>query len=878
MATLTEMMADPGFAALDETSKAQVLDHTLSTNKSFTALAPADQAAAKSAIYMKAGLKMPSIPSAAPKAPAAPTAPESTVGGVAKSIGKSALEAVPGGRLAEAGVGHMWNQPAQEFAQDSVGNVTKHLADAATTHLGPMIGKGVEKILPHSDFDAALMGLTALIPGGAEVGAEVRPEIAAGEGILKQGIRALTAPGLKGMGARAALSGVGGAAAGELTGEATPVSGATQGVVQSAIGELPGMVGRRQSYATVADVAKTAAARETAADVGTMAAAESGLGMTKAAAEKEAGTTVIPTPPKPLTDEEIASKPVPYRLGVGSFRTHEMAVRHSPVGLTPVEHVTSEEFAQRVRSAMPQEEADQYLQGARDAVARHKPMPTATAGVLSDAKRPYIEQRESMRKAVGVQYDPIFQPVNERPLSEPEAQLASEAAADAIDEVATQRGKKLSAAPAKLLHEVQGWYQVDEKGKVTVPKNTVATVRGTFQRLLAEADKPANSPTDRSALLKTAGHIQQWLDDQIGEDKKPALLKINSEYAKISKMYPFKDIRLIGSAANMNELGEMLYERIPTDRTMMAIARMEEPEKQLMRDAFATNALAAKRTPAELAAFLKDKQNMLEQLGFPPTLSHITDWADAARRSQSFMKYPSDAESNAFVSAYKNRMLTAGYDQKSIASVDEALRKAANAPPNRAVRYMTTFGALGAVLNYGPFGHHPSLIIPGVMYMAGSAGLKAMLKNPEWLPVWRDFITSGWTRASGDALGRLTVGLLGDAARTTPALAPRLPEVKTPVPATKAEGVSMKAVGTTDLRAMSKAPISVAMQAYDKALNEDTDPKTAASIRSIITAKSRGEDLTKLTPVERIKLANILKEAPKLDGLSDERTMARGTV
>ncbi|MDE2232866.1 MAG: hypothetical protein KGJ90_01925 [Patescibacteria group bacterium] len=114
--------------------------------------------------------------------------------------------------------------------------------------------------------------------------------------------------------------------------------------------------------------------------------------------------------------------------------------------------------------------------------------------------------------------------------------------------------------------------------------------------------------------------------------------------------------------------------------------------------------------------------------------------------------------------------------------------------------------------------------------------------------------------------------------RGKPQLEPIEPEPRKPLPKTKAENVSMKATGSTKLADLSNAPIQVVMNAYDKAVREDANPETAAKIRSILTAKARDVTVAGLDAKSRVDLARIMKEAPELDTLDQERSLARGTV
>jgi len=107
--------------------------------------------------------------------------------------------------------------------------------------------------------------------------------------------------------------------------------------------------------------------------------------------------------------------------------------------------------------------------------------------------------------------------------------------------------------------------------------------------------------------------------------------------------------------------------------------------------------------------------------------------------------------------------------------------------------------------------------------------------------------------------------------------APTPPKIDTP--RSKAESVSMRATGSTKLSKLSEAPIQASLEAYNKAVNEDSNPEMAKQIKSIINAKvSGGQGLQGLDAASRIQLADMLKTEPQLSDLERERNEMRGST
>lgn len=616
-------------------------------------------------------------------------------------------------------------EPEMRSAQDSVGNFTARVANFAQDHLeragvnpdwAEGVGRLIENAGPHSVLDAVLQGLSFAVPGVAEFA----PESAEAIPYIGRAIEALKAPGLKGAATRAALTGAGGAVTGAVTGETTPLGGAVAGATQSVAGELPSAGARRMTGLGRAEEAGTAERIAGAAESGAQAGVSTGLGMSR------------------QRGAELAR---PTAIGVESG-----------------------------------------------------------ASELQAGKSSLIEQRQARYREIGQQYDPIYQPLNAMPVERDGLTDIANASTQALG-AAQKRNQRLSRSTHDILSELE-MYQpaakpqaglqkvtsaeielpggekveappgastfVDVGSKGSLPRATIIRprniqeLRGMMTRIMQEANRASATNADRSALFEASKPIRTILDNAIPDEMKPALKAINAKYAQVSKIFPFKDVRLLNSAATLPELGEIAFERIRPSATSLALAHMGPAEKDVMRQAFAARALDKGKSVGDVFKFLEQNRNVLPALGFPPELSKVGGWYELAAGRKAFDTAPTGATGKAFMEAFRNAARRRGITPEIANAMDEALRKGAQGKLPYLVRYAAGFGAIGAMQGWGLFGHMPEAVIPIAAYAAGTMGLRSVIMNPELLPVYRAFITNGWTRAGGDAFGRLMTAGMGN--------------------------------------------------------------------------------------------------------------------
>lgn len=612
--------------------------------------------------------------------------------------------------------------------EDKVGQFTGKVSLAAQRGLKKLgvsdstaegVGKAIEDVGPHSVMDAVMTGLTVL-PGAAEA----LPAAAEAAPVVGKAVSMLRAPGMSGALARTGLMAGAGALAGKATGEATGLEGAAMGAGQGLAAELPSGLARRATGLRVAEGAASNLAAQEGAEKGVEAAAGVGMGMSRGRAA------------------ELAR---PTNVGAES--------------------------------------------GAME---------------LSAGKKSLVEKREQALREAGEKYNPIFERINEMPVEATHLHDISKAATQAVD-TAYSRNQRLSRSTHDILSELEmyhpgvkaksgleplietepempggGTFKISArpsttfvdvggggkpiKGFTVRPRN-VQEMRGMMTRIMTEANRATSTAADRSALFEASKPIRKFLDSVIPDEQKPLLAQINAQYAQVNKMFPFKDVRLLNSAATLPELGELAFGRIKPSATSMALARMNEPQKDLMRQAFASWMLHDNPSAPELLKRIEGQQANMAALGFPDGLNKVGDWYEAARAQRRFAHEPGSTEEKAFVDAFRRRMRDNGMTPQVGDVMDEALKKGASGNMPYLIRYASTWGALGALGGWGIFAHEPMAVVPLGAYAASSLGLRAILRNPASATLYRQFITNGWTRAGGDAFARLMVAGAGNFAR-----------------------------------------------------------------------------------------------------------------
>jgi len=635
-------------------------------------------------------------------------------------------------------------------------NLAQHayhfLASKGHPDLGEAVHRLISGIGPHNLTEAATMGVSAAMPlAGKAAGAleEAAP-------LVSKGLELLDAPGLKGAAARTAVTAATGAATGG-------VPGAEQGAILQAAGEPLAPVASKVTGAGVADRAAQDAMRENAIDTVSHKALENELGMTTGQAQKLAN---------------------PDEIGAES--------------------------------------------GAKE---------------LAGAKKAMGAGRLAQIREVGAKYEPIFNPIQNNPAPHNRLSDISKAAKEASD-WAAQRGAKLTPATMKTLNELQSFAPVESagmevsmggKGKggggfaltneqiaalnaasedTPLDTQTIGTLRGKLGQMMQAANTPGSSAMDRRVLYDASKPIVETLNDAIKPEDKPLLESINNEYAQVNRVFPFKEMAPLQRAATLPAFGDVAFAPKNALATKMAISRMNPEQQDFMRQAFASSVLKDGVPPTEILSRLQANKDAVKALYPDSKFGNIETWRKTMIDQKKFMQGPPSLPSQKqFEEGVQNAIKESGLTPEAAQAANDALIKSGQ-HEGKVARYITSPWAVGgALLGYGLFEHAPELIPIAVAYAGGKMGWKNIAADPVKLELYRQFISSGWTKAGGEMFGRLLVGGANDAIR----------------------GVA------PEHQAIGEMPEGSGVKALDAARSEAIAPTPSASKRASEVSKDMGK-------------------------------------
>ena len=315
--------------------------------------------------------------------------------------------------------------------------------------------------------------------------------------------------------------------------------------------------------------------------------------------------------------------------------------------------------------------------------------------------------------------------------------------------------------------------QLAVKGDEINNARTVGQLRGQLSRLRQAADSPGLSAVERSGIFDATKPIIQTLDSVIPDEQKPILASINAQYAQVNKILPFKGMRAMNAAGTLPELGEAVFGKGNQAATNLALSGMNDGQKGLMRQAFASWAIDPNRSPKEVFNLLNSQKDNIAKLGFPPELSSLKQWNELVTGANKMKTLPNLPAQRDFVNGVQQELKQAGYSQQALEAADDALRKSAQGNPNLIGRRLTYLGMAGA-MGYGVLSRDPALWAPLGTLAASYMAKRAIIGNPELLPAYRNFVMGGWTRQGGSAFGKMFVAATRDAiqAAAAPTLRP----------------------------------------------------------------------------------------------------------
>lgn len=541
----------------------------------------------------------------------------------------------------------------------------------------------------------------------------------------------------------AAQAGIGAGTA-ALTGQSVG-QGALTGLSYGLQGEIAAPIGRTVSGLGKATKAAVNATREPEADKLAQAALENELGVASSDARKLARPKM-----------EIAPSVYGEQRVIGQASVPERSKTLSVV-MPPGES-----------------EAGQLIPARETIPGSHE---------LKTAKGALYQAREGARRAIGHQYDPIYGPIEQQTV--PSADLSKIAKAS-TEQRGWLVGKNAQVKPANekifgglstyqntvdLIHGKGGGF-MDQMG-VPRPSPTVGQLRGELSNLMAQANNPATSNLERQALLKVSKPIIEALDRPIPDADRPLLEKINEDYAQISRIFPFRDLKQISQARTLPDLGEAAFGKGHEAATSMAVSRMDEPQKQLMRRAWGSYLLKDGASPTETIGKLQKNKAILESLYPDSDFGKIDTWRQMMIAQKRMAQGPSGLPSQRqFEAGLRETIRNSGLTPESLQAASDALHKTGMLAPGSSTprgmgRYLLVTAPIMSLMGWGLYHHEPGLIIPAVGYYAGMLGWRALADNPAALDAYRDFIMSGYTRNGADAFGRLFVSAVNDVLRNT---------------------------------------------------------------------------------------------------------------
>ncbi len=297
----------------------------------------------------------------------------------------------------------------------------------------------------------------------------------------------------------------------------------------------------------------------------------------------------------------------------------------------------------------------------------------------------------------------------------------------------------------------------------TVQPQTIGQLRGHLGQIMTEANKPGTSALERRALMKASTPIVETLNNAIPDEQRPLLAEINNEYAQINRIFPWKGLKKISEAGTIPELGQLAFSKDNVAATSMAVPRMSEPQRQLMRRAFGSYVLSETDSPTATLSKLQQNKDTVAALYKGSPFEKIDTWRQAMIAQKKFLQGPPNLPSQQqFERGLQDVIKKSGLTPEATQAANAALAGSGTQRMPYILRYATTWGLIGAIGGWGIFGHAPELIPVAATYGAGHLGWRAIASNPEALDMYRRFVTSGWTRVGGEMFGRLMINGVND--------------------------------------------------------------------------------------------------------------------
>ena len=414
------------------------------------------------------------------------------------------------------------------------------------------------------------------------------------------------------------------------------------------------------------------------------------------------------------------------------------------------------------------------------------------AAQLAGGKRAYREGAEAAVREVGDKYEPIYGPLENQPVAADEL-LKVGSGSKAAKQWLVGKGVTPSPSVGKALSKMEAHAPPDphtkqvnvltgvgakggalqltaeqfaalQKGHSPLPPPTIGQLRGHHQELMEEIGRPGITDIERRALRDADKPILETLRNVIPDEQRPLLDQINAEYAQVKSLFPRKDFTAIRKAGTLPQLGGIVFGKGNEAATSAALSHMNEPQKKMMRDAFAAWILGEGGKPTEILSKLAANKDTVTVLYPKSSFGNINTWREMMLAQKKWAGGPPSLPSQKeFTAGVTEQIKKLGLSPEALQAATEALKP--NARGGRYEHYLTNPWIIsGAIMGYGLYGRDPAVTVPIALgYLVSTAGFRAFANNPANLEMYRDFIMSPWTRKSGEAAGRLLVAAINDA-------------------------------------------------------------------------------------------------------------------
>lgn len=505
---------------------------------------------------------------------------------------------------------------------------------------------------------------------------------------------------------------------------------ARESAVVGTLGEAPAPLARLASGLGTAEKAATGVMRESAADTVSQKALENEFGVTASEAKGLAKPTQIGKPAQDLAEGKTALRQARQSA------ISEVGKKYEPI-YGPLEN-----------QPVAVDDLASVGTGGQDAAGwldKH-------GAAISPAGKKLLQQQALLGEPVGGISDPK------------QAQVLAKSRFDQLlkQEIAT----KGPTVPVDRYNELRTQAQQFVQPQ-SPPAPTIGQLRGHLAQLMQHANKPGITAMERSAAVQAAQPIYEALDRVIPDEQRPLLHQINNEYSQVNRIFPFKNLRKLQNAGTLPELGQLAFGKGSEAATSMAVSRMTEPQKELMRKAFGSWVLNESDSPTMTLSKLAANKDTVAALYPNSDFGKIDTWRKLMIGHKRMLQGPPGLPSQRqFEQGLQESIKKGGLTPEALQAATDALSKGNQKMPY-ILKYASTWGLIGALGGWGIFGHAPELIPVAAAYGAGHLGWRAIVNNPAALDMYRDFIMSGWTRKGGEAFGRLMVATTNDALRRT---------------------------------------------------------------------------------------------------------------